>query len=61
MSTRDRGIVHTGISIEVNNRLNTLLVTGGTGSFGNAVLRSLLSTINAMDISKSRMEKVVGS
>jgi hypothetical protein len=60
MSTHARGIVHTGDCIEVNNRLDTLFITGGTASFG-VVLRSLLSTIDAMDISKAVMEKVVGS
>jgi UDP-N-acetylglucosamine 4,6-dehydratase len=44
MSTRDRVTVHTGDCIEVNIHPNTILITGGTGSFGNAVLRSLLTT-----------------
>jgi UDP-N-acetylglucosamine 4,6-dehydratase/5-epimerase len=44
MNTHARATVRTGNYIEVNTKLNTLLITGGTGSFGNAVLRSLLST-----------------
>src|ERR1700675_2960832 len=43
-STHARVTVHTGECIEVNNGPNTILITGGTGSFGNAVLQSLLST-----------------
>jgi len=44
MNTGDLATEPTGNYIDVNSRLNTLLITGGTGSFGNAVLRSLLST-----------------
>jgi UDP-N-acetylglucosamine 4,6-dehydratase/5-epimerase len=44
MSTDVLVTVPTGSYIDVNNHPKTLLITGGTGSFGNAVLRSLLNT-----------------